>query len=430
MIGTYLRLAVWPDPDADYGPTVPIRLHDGVALSRLMIVIGLVIVAWRTSPPLAYLGTWFFVTLAPTSSVVPIASRGWCRAPDVPAAGRLIVFGVLAASDEWCGRSGRLAAAWPAIDRDGGLRGRDAVRGDHRTKSGLHDRLRLWESVVAHRPHGRAHHNVAVELAARGRTEEAMAHYRLATTEAPEAHYALGFELGQRGRVDEAMVELRQSIVRKPDDVLLPRAYTLLGFLLSQRGDSEGAVGRLSHYLGDAAGRRRCARRPGRRLGALGRLDDAERADRAYLKSQPANPVADTNLGVLLSEQDWHAEAVASFARSVDLGRRNLRLNLGLALMWREDRRRGAGVPRGSQAEWNSASTRAWHSSGTRRESDAAAVSPRTGRASSPLNRSPATGGPLRRGCTSCRCAAVVTDRARLPRVNTATAARGESQGV
>ena len=71
----------------------------------------------------------------------------------------------------------------------------------------------------------------------------------------------------------------------------------------------------------------------------------------------------------------------------------------------------------------NSASTRAWQSSHTP-GSGAAAAAPRTGRATSPPDRSPSSGGLLRRGCTSCRCAAGVTDRARTAAVNTAIARR------
>ena len=80
--------------------------------------------------------------------------------------------------------------------------------------------------MVEARPHGRAHHNLAVELAAQGRRDDALTHYRIATADVPAAHYAVGFELAERGQVDEAIVELRQFIARKPNDSLMPRAYT------------------------------------------------------------------------------------------------------------------------------------------------------------------------------------------------------------
>ena len=336
MISTYLRLTVWPDPlVADYGPTTEIPL--AAALPGVLLVsalIGLVLVVWRKHPPLAYLGTWFFVTLSPSSSVIPIATEvGAERRMYLPLAA-LVVVGVLAV--RWMfQRLGTPAWRRPvsiAVAATAALALTAVTNARH---ADFHDRLQFWQSVVDARPHGRAHHNLAIELAARGRGDEALTHYRIATADAPEAHYAVGFELAQRGQVDEAIAELRQFIAGKPNDNLVPRAYTLLGLMLRQRGDITGAVEAFRTTLTmrplDAEARGGLADG----LLALGQLDDAERAYRAYLEVAPANPAAHTNLGAVLSEQGRHAEAVAAFARSVELAPQSpdAHLNLGLALM-------------------------------------------------------------------------------------------------
>ena len=77
MIVTYLRLSVWPHPLVlDYGRTLPIALRTALPSGdrrrraarrhRDRLV---------ETAALAFLGTWFFVMLAPSSSIVPIATE-------------------------------------------------------------------------------------------------------------------------------------------------------------------------------------------------------------------------------------------------------------------------------------------------------------------------------------------------------------------
>ena len=43
-----------------------------------MVILSLLtatVVAWRKRPDVAFMGTWFFVTLAPSSSIIPIATE-------------------------------------------------------------------------------------------------------------------------------------------------------------------------------------------------------------------------------------------------------------------------------------------------------------------------------------------------------------------
>jgi protein O-mannosyl-transferase len=77
MIVRYLRLAVWPTSlVVNYGWPVPLTL--GEVLPQALIVIALLvgtIAALMRRPPLGFLGATFFMTLAPTSSIVPIATE-------------------------------------------------------------------------------------------------------------------------------------------------------------------------------------------------------------------------------------------------------------------------------------------------------------------------------------------------------------------
>src|SRR4029453_9133238 len=77
MIARYLRLSFWPSPLVlDYGLPRPLSLEN-VAGTAIVVVVLLVatavaLVRW---PAVGFLAARFFVTLAPTSSVIPIASE-------------------------------------------------------------------------------------------------------------------------------------------------------------------------------------------------------------------------------------------------------------------------------------------------------------------------------------------------------------------
>jgi len=78
VVTEYLKLAFWPHPLVfDYGTeilaTYPLTVVP-YALILAAILVG-VAFAWRRSPMMAFLGSWFFLILAPTSTVVPIAKQ-------------------------------------------------------------------------------------------------------------------------------------------------------------------------------------------------------------------------------------------------------------------------------------------------------------------------------------------------------------------
>ena len=91
MIGTYLKLSIWPHPLVlDYGRDPADRARDGVAVLVLVVV-----PARRWWPrrgyagvaALAYLGIWFFVDAGALVERRPDRDRGRRGAADVPRAG-------------------------------------------------------------------------------------------------------------------------------------------------------------------------------------------------------------------------------------------------------------------------------------------------------------------------------------------------------
>ena len=98
MIARYLRLTLWPaDLVLTYGYPRPLTLGNVLPAALLVVaLLAVTVVSLRLAPRLGFLGAWFFVTLAPTSSIVPIATEvGAERRMYLPLMA-LVLLGVLA----------------------------------------------------------------------------------------------------------------------------------------------------------------------------------------------------------------------------------------------------------------------------------------------------------------------------------------------
>src|SRR5262249_40668884 len=73
----YLRLAVWPTSLVfDYGVPKAIAWPTAILAALPVIALaGITAAAWFFDRRLAYLGTWIFITLAPASTIIPIATE-------------------------------------------------------------------------------------------------------------------------------------------------------------------------------------------------------------------------------------------------------------------------------------------------------------------------------------------------------------------
>ena len=122
MIVTYLKLTFWPHRLVlDYGLPQSVSLREALPPAAVVLTLMLfTAAAWHRHRRLAFLGTWFFLTLAPSSSVVPIATEvGAERRMYLPLAAIivLVVIGGRVALDS-------LAAFSPAPGRMSRWRGR------------------------------------------------------------------------------------------------------------------------------------------------------------------------------------------------------------------------------------------------------------------------------------------------------------------
>jgi tetratricopeptide (TPR) repeat protein len=339
MIVRYLKLSFWPlGLVLDYGPPRAVSLGEALPSAALvLLLLAVTAAAWRKRPELAFLGTWFFITLAPSSSVIPIATEaGAERRMYLPLAAIVVALVIggwaLLQSIPRPATDARRRHSVMAVWVMGVYCALTALtlqrNGEYRSRTGI------WQTVLDRHPHGRAHYNLAIELTEQGKRAEALGHYQAALPDTPEAHYALGFELDADRQYDEAITHYREYIRFRPYDINVIRAYTLLGRALSVQGQLDAAAEAFRQVLlmqprhADARGGLADV------LLRQERYDEAIREYREYLRLEPDNAAAHSQLGIALVGRDMEQEAVQEFTRASELKPEDpaARLNLANAL--------------------------------------------------------------------------------------------------
>ena len=348
LIVRYLRLTVWPDSLVlDYGPPRPLQLTD--VLPEGVVVVALLVataIALACRPMFGFLGAWFFVTLSPTSSIVPIASEaGAERRMYLPLAAMALLFVI----------GGRLLLEWLAGSRF--VRGRSKLLelklaiaaitvvvtaaglawGTVRRNADYASPVSILRTTVDRWPHGRAHLNLAVALKSRGDRDEALKHLIEAVPDNPEARYLLGSELYDRGRYDEAIVQLREFMREGPSRSNVVAARNLIGLSLASLGKLLEAAEEFRTALNLEP---RSADLHGNLAYVLLGSRDFEGAIRHYqehLSYLPDNPFALTNLGIALAATGRQQEALDYFRRALTIDPRYAPARSQLAIVQRQN---------------------------------------------------------------------------------------------
>jgi len=219
----YLRLSVWPDPLVfDYGAGM-VRSPMATVVCTLLLA-GTVLALWRR-PVVGFVGAWFFVILAPSSSVVPVALQPVAEhRMYLPLASvvSLLVFGLYMLT----GRRSFVVMLVLAVVLGVRTPRRNAVYGNE---------VALWEATVAQRPgNDRAQTNFGTALARSGQLAEAHRHFAEAVRLKPDdavARYNFGNVLLQLERPVEALAECEQAVRLQPASAVF---HCALGTALAQ----------------------------------------------------------------------------------------------------------------------------------------------------------------------------------------------------
>ena len=282
----YLRLSVWPDSLClDYGPstvrTLPEILSGAVVegLLALATIWGLL-----RGRKWGFLGAWFLVILAPTSSVVPLRDpvfehRMYLSLAAVASAaglGGFLLWRKLTQTNPWF-RDWPAVARWAvpvivlaavsvalgsltiarnddyrtslAINRDTAYKNPTNARaqvnfglalcGDSDVSLGIE---RMREAVRLAPQDGQVRSILGDWLCKEGQTAEAIEQLRQAVRIAPDnafAHGNLGLALFRSGQLDQAVEELRESIRLDPRE---GKPHNSLGLALYRQGKFEASA--------------------------------------------------------------------------------------------------------------------------------------------------------------------------------------------
>ena len=339
MITRYLRLAIWPDALVlYYGWSQPVTL--GAVLPYAVFIVGLVaatVVALVRRPMLGFVGVWFFITLAPASSIVAIASEvGAERRMYLPmmALAALAATGGALAIDRLRRDGGGRVPAWAPTALVAGLCLCLAAVTRARTAE-YASPLTMAETVLDRWPTPMARHMVGSELVAAGRSEEAIEILADATAGYPPAHFDYGTALFNVGRLDDAEREFRAFLRLEPGSPYVPRARAALGRTLARQGRLQEAAEELERAMAATPGNIEIR---GLLADAYFQQQDFARAIplyRDFLAANPGHPGAEANLAMALAATGAEGDALATFRRLVEADPRNVeaRLNLAAALV-------------------------------------------------------------------------------------------------
>ena len=311
----YLKLAVWPHPLViDYGFESVDRLVDvgpqAVALTLLLIA---TIVELRRRPALGFLGAWFFLILAPSSSVVPLIAQPIAEHRMYLPLAAIIALTVTMVYAQ-LGRWSTVGFAVLALGLGWATERRNEIY--------LNEEI-LWHDTLANRPDNpralsgystvlldqkrMAEAQAPLEKLVRLRPREIEARYNLGTVYAQQgriadtiacyeqvlqfdsnhalAHFGLGSALAQTGHLAEAVAEFEATLRLKPD---YAEARGNLGSALMILGRTDEALPQFTEALRlkpDAATHLNL----GNALAQIGRLFEARTHYEAALQLEPAN---------------------------------------------------------------------------------------------------------------------------------------------
>ena len=357
----YLWLMVWPHPlILDYGPPDPSLRLVQVWPEAVVVLAAIGLTVWLLlrCPAAGFCLAWFFLLIAPTSSLIPFVNEGaaerriylaiagpvvlliclgyrgvvlWSPSPralrTAGVAGLLVVAMMIAASHSRHRDFRSSRSIWQATveDRPNNPRAHSALAMELRSEGFMAEALAEYQQAIALRPgYADAYNNMAMILADLGRHNEAIAPYREAIRYKPgffQAHNNLAAAYSALGRWEEAIVEYRRAIELSP---AYARAHTNLGMALAETGHTEEALDHYREALHQDPEYARARDNLVDGLNSLGiKLEEAGDVSAALGKYQEAIEVDSTayfvhyNLGLAYQSAGAWVQAAVSYRRTL-----------------------------------------------------------------------------------------------------------------
>jgi len=332
----YLRLALWPRGLVlDYAWPVA---HGALAVAAPTLVVAALVAAavwaFRRQPEVGFLPVAFFLTLAPSSSVIPIKDLAFehrMYLPLAPLVALAVVAGLVlldrtALAVDRRRRVGATLALALAVVATALTMARNR---DYATP------VTMWTDVATKRPaNARARNNLGDALYDAGRLDDAIAQLRTALELDPtyvDAHNNFGRALLAQGRYQEAEAHLREALRLDPSSAHAENNLGVTLARLGRRAEAQAhheAALRLDPAYADAHNNL------GTELADGGRYDDAIAQYREAIRLKPDYAGAYANIGNVLLRRGDAAEAERYYREALRISPSyaEVHYNLSLAL--------------------------------------------------------------------------------------------------
>ena len=319
----YLRVTFWPrDLVLDYGVPQPLTLGD-VLLPVIAVgaLAAMVVVLLFRRPHAGFLGAWCFITLAPTSSIVPIATEVGAERRMYLALAGIVVLIVLGAYRAWTVHAARPRMVGPAAAVCMCLA---LAAGTVQRNREYASKLSILQTTVERRPHTRSFQMLATALFEAGRRQEAM-QYLERSKDDPVSSFMLGVELVSEGQFARGAEELERFVRLAPAHLRVIDAKEALGRVYANLGQLDRSAAYLTEVVRLAPRRTGAHQQLGGVLLRQGRVADGLREFQTATELEPSNPEALRLFGIALGESGQLQAAVATFKRVISLDPRSSR---------------------------------------------------------------------------------------------------------
>jgi len=336
----YLRLTIWPSPLIfDYGTATASSLVDVLPQALLLATLfgATALALWKRSP-LGLAGAWFFMILAPSSSVVPVITQTVAEHRmylPLAAVIVLLVCGALATAGPrslWIFLGAAALFGGLTFQRNTDYRSAVAIWGDTASKlpeskraynnlgTALFNANRVTDALAAYRasvdldPHYvSARVNLARVQLQNNQTAVAAANFEYVLALDPtnsSAHFGLGYALASTGNLAEGIAHYREACRLQPDatDFRLKLAQALF-----RAHETTAAIEQFRELIRQVPALAEAHSGLGTVLASKGDLDEASRELAEALRLNPADADAHYNLGNILVEKGRVADAVQHF---------------------------------------------------------------------------------------------------------------------
>jgi tetratricopeptide (TPR) repeat protein len=317
VIFQYLRLSVWPHPLCldYYGLIAATWLSILPPVLGVAVLLAATVWALRANSVWGFIGAWFFLILAPTSSFLPLDSPMYEHRMYLPLAAVVAaaVLGAFEIGQQLLNKRQGVVLGYVAGGAVVALTFLTIQRNQDYNSA-----VTIWRGAVEMRPNNpRALYNLGAALLETGKLQDAIGYLEQAVRIQPnfaDAHNSMGVALAQAGRVQEAITHYERALQIKPN---FADAHNNLGIALMRQGRLPEAIGHYEQALRIQPDYVQAQCNWANALLRMGNLPEAIGHYEEALRIKPDFAEAHFNVGLALEKLGRTSEAIQHYQQTL-----------------------------------------------------------------------------------------------------------------